>query len=794
MPKISGIRKRSSVDFVRSVFAAYQRKDLLVLLNDHDELPAIKGFQPGDIRTPEGGGGWFEGNLFQSDSDEPAQIVFTSGTEGKPKTVVLSHRALSDVVTRLNHAMKVDASIREYVGVPVTFSFGLGRCRAVTAAGGQLYLPERGFDPLEIRSMLEAEEINAISAVPTLFRILLQDPTVLGGMGSRVKWIEMGSQYMSRSEKEQMKELFPNAVILQHYGLTEASRSTFLLIDQTEGRALESVGRPSGDVQVQISEAGRIRIRGPHVALGRLVNGEILSMQDTDGWLTTGDNGHLEGENVYFDGRADDIINSGGIKVDPGHLEQEVRQILKVKSGFAIARIKDPTRGDGFFVGVEKGRGLDLRAVHDAVHSALGAREINAGTSVKVQEVDEIPITGTGKVQRNALAKLYNEEIQPSLKTHTRGAGVLALYQHMFDRADIPTNATFQSLGGDSLNYVQMSIGLEKELGALPPNWDNLPIAELEKHTDGSKKRLSALETNILLRAFAITCVVATHAGWHEVRGGTFLLFFLIGFNLARFKSPAFLKGDIWGPLFSYTKVLLIPYFVLAVPFMLYNKAFYPDLLLLYTNLVEWRFSQLFPFWFVQVLVQCLVLTGLLFSIPMVRKWASVKPWTFASTLTMLLIAIWIVAPYVWNTEHIRNLVPQRYMALLWLGWCCQLANTRPRRAAALILGLVFAYMDTGFDQRAGWVVLGTVSVLYLPTIRVPGILRTGVQIVASATFHIFILNGIIAYALGKVLRLNSNLAVFLLAFLGSIAGSWAIEQAGEMFSRIRLRFGLRTV
>ena len=788
MPNVLGIRKRSSISFVRHVFDAYRDETLFAVLDETEGLPDISGYEAGEIVTPQIGGGWFEDEIVQRNSDNPAQIVSTSGTEGKPKAIVLSHRALYDVVERLNSAMRVDASICEYVGVPVTFSFGLGRCRAVAAAGGKVYLPERGFDPMEIRRMLEAGEINAISAVPSLFRILLQDPEVLAGFGSCVKWIEIGSQYMSRSEKEAMKKLFPNAIILQHYGLTEASRSTFLIISDTVGHALESVGRPFGRVEVKTADDGRIQIRGPHLALGRVIDGKIAPIVDADGWLTTDDNGHLEDENLFFDGRADDIINSGGIKVDPGRLEQEVRQRLMVEGGVAIARISDPKRGDGFFVGVQEGSGLDLQLVERAVHDALKRRLIVAGPSVRVQTVWEIPVTETGKVQRNALAGLYQEESIPAQKAHTHGAGVLALYEQMFHRTDIPATASFQDLGGDSLNYVQMTIALEKELGALPPNWDKLSISELEKREGGTKKRLTVVESNIVLRAFAITCVVATHSGFDLFRGGTFLLFFLIGYNLARFKSSAFLRGDIWGPLISFTKVLIIPYVILSAAYMMYNKQFYVDLAFLYTNLTEWRYSQIFPFWFVQVLVQCLILTGALFFIPAVRSFAAKQPWPFALFVTTVLVAVWIVFPSVWNTDHLRNLVPQRYMAILWLGWCCYFADTPMRRALALILGVGFAYMDTGIDQRAAWIVLGTITVLYIPTLRVPGFLRDGLQIVSSATFYIFVLNGLIAFGLEKALGLQVDLAVFILTFFGSIACWFAIERAFELVRQFKTR------
>lgn len=788
MRNIVGIRKRNSLAFVTRVFEAYRENAVVALLEDDIELPELTGFEPCGVSTPEPGTGWYRESLAQGDELQPAQIVYTSGTQGRPKAMLVSERALSDVVSRLNTAMNVDASIREYVGVPVTYSFGLGRCRAVATAGGEFFIPGRGFDPIEIRRMLETGDVNAISAVPTLFRSILQEPSVLGSFGARVKWIEIGSQYMSRAEKEQLKALFPNASILQHYGLTEASRSTFLLVSETRGDALESVGRPFGRVEVQTSPEGRIRIRGPHVAMGRITDGNIVPVVDADGWLTTDDNGHFRDGNLYFDGRADDLINSGGMKVDPGSLEQDVWRALGVKGGLAIARIQDPTRGDGFFVGVEEGQGLTVDDVREAVEAALLRRDINAGSSVKVQPVPAIPTTATGKAQRRRLAELYRPESGPG--RISTSAGVLGLFEVMFERSDIGPEDSFRGLGGDSLNYVQMSIALERELGVLPSDWEKRSIAELQSVRPLARGFLSDLETNILLRAIAILAVVATHAGIFWLGGGTLLLFLLIGYNLARFKFDALSHGKILGPLLDYTKVLLVPYFIMSAVYMVYKREFSPDILLLYTNVTRLNPSLLFPFWFVQVLVQCLFITGLLFAPRSMRRSARRNPWAFAFVMALVFAGIRFAAPYLWDTTHLLDLVPQRFMAILWLGCCCYFANTTVRRFMALILGVGFAFLDLGWGVgRVAWIAGGTTAVLFIPKIRVPELMRRAVQVVASATFYIFVLNGVFIYALGRILGYDSVLAVFSLGLFGSLAGWWVIEEWGKrVLATLRLR------
>ncbi|MGB7408970.1 MAG: AMP-binding protein, partial [Pontixanthobacter sp.] len=177
------------------------------------------GIEPTNTLDPAAGGGWWDGGFVGDDSDVLAQISSTSGTTGEPKAIGISRRAVSDTVDRLVRHMELDDTIREYVGVPVTFSFGLGRARAVAAAGGAVFLPQNGFRPDEIADMLRSQSINALSAVPTMLRVILANPELLGGVGKHLRWLEIGSQFMAAEEKKAVRALFPNAIILQHYGL-----------------------------------------------------------------------------------------------------------------------------------------------------------------------------------------------------------------------------------------------------------------------------------------------------------------------------------------------------------------------------------------------------------------------------------------------------------------------------------------------------------------------------------------------------------------------------------------------
>ena len=345
----------SSISFLREVFALYAAQRPFALRRDGLVLHDRPGLLVTERIDPAADAGWFCADPVSLSGEAIAQIVFTSGTEGPPKAILISGRALGCTEARLVRAMGATPEIREYVGVPVTYSFGLGRVRAAVAVGGAVYLPPNGFDPAEIRRMLEGGEINAISAVPSLWRVLLARPETLNGAGAAVRWIEIGSQAMSRPEKEAMKALFPNARIVQHYGLTEASRTTFLIVSEESGNRLDSVGAleveseatDKDGIEVAIGSQGEIRIRGPHLASGMLdVKGRFVPLTDADGWLVTHDRGEIRDGMLRHLGRLDDQINIGGLKVGAEALEQDIAAMAPGLAGhFAVAAVPDPLRG-----------------------------------------------------------------------------------------------------------------------------------------------------------------------------------------------------------------------------------------------------------------------------------------------------------------------------------------------------------------------------------------------------------------------------------------------------------------
>lgn len=486
LPGAIGLVEKNSLSYVQAAFDALSAGKVVVPLRSADDADRLQYLQQGNIVEPEQNSGWFEQTLSVADSTDIAHISFTSGTEGPPKGVMISRLALNDTVRRLQSVMQMDQSVREYIGVPVYHSFGYGRCRHVASVGGSFYIPAQGFNPVELSVMLKDGSVNALSVVPSLLRLLLNQPELLGEERLSLKWLEIGSQSMSVEEKQAVKKLFPNAVIVQHYGLTEASRTTLLQIHPETDAMLDSVGKVVGDGEIEINERGCICIKGSHLASEIIKEGQCLPVANASGWFETSDLGVIKESCLYFLGRADNVVNCGGQKLSTEKYEARVRSELRADSDFTISRVPDNNYGEGFLVSYVAASLLsNLDQVARSVLADLG---INAKSAVHFNHVDEIPKTHTGKIQHKKLVEQYHlktkninsnggtdavSDSDSQLDVQALFSEVLSIpYQQLVEEDSV------SSIGIDSLQSVQLSIRLEKLFGYLPAEWRELSLRQ----------------------------------------------------------------------------------------------------------------------------------------------------------------------------------------------------------------------------------------------------------------------------------------------------------------------------
>lgn len=785
-----GLISVNSIDYIEKLFNLYESKRTAVLLKQKTQDKQINGINLNHILESTIKTGWFSPSNPTSSSEEIAQVSFTSGTEGEPKAIAISHLALDNTASRLVEAMCMDQSIKEYIGAPVNFSFGLGRCRAIARVGGKGYLPPNGFDPLEISKMLADNEINAISAVPTLWRIVIDNKKYFDGIGSKLRWIEIGSQYMSRDEKISLGKLFPRAKIIQHYGLTEASRTTFLDISE-ENNALESVGKPVRDIEVKLNAENKICIKGPHLCSGLVINGQVNSLNDIDGWYETSDFGEIKDGFLYYKGRADDIINCGGIKISPDTLEREMRQSLRESNiGFCISKIPDDERGEIPLLAILKASSDKQDIIESAALQELGMLGLKLVSLPKIV-LDEFPATETGKIQRKQITSQFKPPNPAKVnKKRNKASSVSEIFEGMFGTRNISKDSSFASLGGDSLNYVKASIQIEEYLGYLPKNWNHIPLSALDAMSF-SKAKVSNVETNILLRSMAILAVVMGHSGFTFIGGGTQLLFVLVGYSLARFQSEKFISGEVWSTIYKFSIKIIMPYLLLVIAYFYWNYSYSWDRIVMLTNYfpMEGRSPVIFPDWFVQVLLQSLVILGIMFSFKKVREKSRENTWLTSYLVLIFFVALRIFFPYIYDTNYLFQRVPPIYLASIWLGWVIYYSESKNQKFITFVTALILSFVHLGINAVSLWISAGSFLLLFKDNFKLPRVLKACITTIASATFYIYLFHMIFIHIPSNALILNSPLINSIFGVLGSISVWYLFErpETQRLFSWISI-------
>ncbi|MDA1280620.1 MAG: fatty acid--CoA ligase family protein [Chloroflexi bacterium] len=364
----------------------------------------------------------------QNSIDDWADVLFTTGSTGEPKGVVLTQRNIAASTRNINRVIPLDPYDREVVTLPLHHSFGLGRVRCCLSAGASIVLTNGYRSPGQVIQTIKTTNATGFATVPAGIAILLRlFGDNLEHLMSSLSYVEIGSSAMPQDHKRDLMRLLPNTRLYMHYGLTEASRSAILDLHENPTH-LESVGQPAPNVELAIlddqeapltaGQTGRIAVRGEHVSSEYL---DSLYSAGTGGsaeWFITGDIGYLDASNfLYLVGREDDLINVGGEKVAPEEVEWELLKLPGIADAACVA-IADKNGVTGQTVrayvvadGPDRPSGLEIKS-----SLARSLQLFKVPTSIIW--IDAIPRTASGKVQ---LGDLRHEGINRSVLQDQKG-------------------------------------------------------------------------------------------------------------------------------------------------------------------------------------------------------------------------------------------------------------------------------------------------------------------------------------------------------------------------------------
>jgi len=278
--------------------------------------------------------------MAESASHDPAAILFSGGTTGLPKGIVLSNAAIIAEGMQAAAWGRIDAGDSILAILPIFHGFGLGVCvnAALMAGGTTILVPQ--FDAAEVARLLRRKRPSLLVGVPTLFEALCRDPSLARTDLSFLRAAFCGADTLPRPVKERFEALVRNnggeIRLMEGYGLTEAV--TAIMAMPMDSYREGSIGLPfpdmlakicvaGTDTPVPVGEEGEICIAGPSLMLGYLDDPEATAAalrRHGDGrlWLHSGDLGRQDGDGYfYFSVRLKRMIKSSGFNVYPAQVE-----------------------------------------------------------------------------------------------------------------------------------------------------------------------------------------------------------------------------------------------------------------------------------------------------------------------------------------------------------------------------------------------------------------------------------------------------------------------------------------
>ncbi len=341
----------------------------------------------------------------------PAMVLFTSGTSGEPKGVLVSQANLEHSTRAINAYLDYAKHPSAAVVLPLHYSYALlSQLFCMLRVGGYTRLFGSFRNPLKFAKSVNELGLASFCGVPSTYQALC----LLRGMTEfampEVKIICSAGAAMDRSLLPQIRTIFPSARFFDNYGMTEATPRVTYIEDSDPNFAQPTCGRAIDGVELRIldeqslkplpdGQSGIVGLRGANVFSGYLNDPEETRRAfSPDGYLLAADLGELRDGYLFIAGRRDEIFNVGGEKVSP----LEIERALNAHPGIEVAGVSSLIDGP-------RGR---VAVAYLRLASPLTRRDLNAFLADRLPPgkiparyfvVKEMPMTGNGKLQRNRL-------------------------------------------------------------------------------------------------------------------------------------------------------------------------------------------------------------------------------------------------------------------------------------------------------------------------------------------------------------------------------------------------------
>lgn len=673
-----------------------------------------------------------------------AVLLSTSGSTGQGKYVRLSRTNVEANARSIAEYLGLTAADRSCLILPLHYCYGLSVLNAHLTVGASIYIPGGSILDEGFLDGLAESGCTNLSGVPYSYDLLekvgfrerefpqLRFMSVAGG--------RLGAEKV-RLYNEHL--LAHGASLFVMYGQTEATaRMAYVPPDRLRGKEDRiGVAIPGGSLTIEdesgrlitgLEEAGQLIYRGANVMMGYagarvdLARGAELSE------LRTGDLAVRDADGLFrIVGRTKRISKIAGLRIGHDSLEAALE-----RHDIAAAVIGSDVEIHAFFVGER-----DPEDLRQLLVSASGLTLLQ----VRATRIDVLPRLASGKLDYEALRRRTG-----GAEAYSNAEGVETLFEQLFFPQKVRPDDCFLSLGGDSLRFVQLSIGLEKILGEVPEAWEKMPVRTLAAMVRQEHKK-PLIGTDFLIRALAILLVVLHHETLWPIPGGSATMVILAGFGLARFQSGALLRGSLRQFLRPLAQILVPYYLIVAAYALAWGEVPWASVFLVgnFAFADPERHSMVpYLYWFIEAYCQMVLVFAALFAVPPVRRFAAVRPFAAGMALLAAAFAARLALPPLWEIGNRQIFTLPWIFHLAVVGWCAALAQNWIQRLAVMAAGAGI-YLFLGLYEGV-WIgtkikyllqIVVLAALLYLPRIRLPQWALRLVLPLSAAGFHIYILH-----------------------------------------------------
>jgi amino acid adenylation domain-containing protein len=764
----------------------------------------------------------------------PAYFLFTSGSTGQPRCVAASHQPLVHFV---------DWQIRTFGLRPedrFTLLSGLSHDPLLRdiftplSLGAALLIPDPQAvaDPRGLAPWLREVRATVAHLTPPMGQVLAAGASQAHDLPD-LRHVFWGGDELRPALAQEIGRLAPGAAQTNFYGSTETPQAAgFFRLDGDPSWKSVPLGKGSDGFQLLVvderkrpvgeGELGEIAVRSNYLSLGYVEAGRVLPATDRGragdaDIYYTGDRGfYLPDGSVMFAGRGDDQVKVRGHRVDMSEITAALQAAPGVRSAIALAVGEDEAvRIVAFVAG---GRG---RAVTEAeLRTLIAARLPSYMVPHTIRLLAELPLLPNGKVDRRALLALAETEEAPAPPPPSRATAteraLMAAWSKVLN-VDIATpEASFASLGGDSLSYVQAYLATEEIIGEAPVGWHLMSLTELAAVKPAPTSAWSTIDMPVLMRAVTVILVVATHfalfgagaaglvanytttAAARAGGGATGALMLISGFMFANLALQQAFKLESARPAFRNLWSIFIPTAALSAVIVALRMRGAPPDPYIYLLTADFQdFTRLAAshrgadsyLWYVHALLHILAILYLSVLVVKAGGWFDLGRRRFLLILFGLACLGRFVLPIFLDDQFLARhadafglvaVLPTTHLATFVLGGLIAASVSRSEKLQAAVILVAYAVASAYFygQGRAGFILIGGLLLLALPRVRLPRAAAPTAFALAGASLWIYLSHTLVRDALALI-GLRGPPVLILVIALAAGVGFWTLWSRG---------------